>query len=356
MTPVYLAGRALASVLGPDLAPALASLGRGVVPGSGVFPIAGQGELPYQRIADVAGGTGWDARARALVTRVAQAAGAEQARQGALFIAISCQDGDAAEQPRRDMDFHALSRRMGEWLHWRGPVFLVSSACTSSLQALLSAAEWLRAGRASEALVLGVELDNQLTLPGFAALQLLSPARSQPFALQRDGLVLGEAVAALRLSTRQAAAWQLRGGANVVDGSQPTSASAPAVTQMCLRALAASGLKSSDVDLIKVQAAGSPANDASEAEGLRAAFASMPALVSLKPLIGHCMGASGAAEIVLLLECLEQGYWPVYPDAADPALGVQLAPQAPPHVRCVLAAILGFGGSHAAVLLERSPA
>jgi 3-oxoacyl-[acyl-carrier-protein] synthase-1 len=355
MKPVYLAGRALASVLGLSLDQALASLRSSTAPTATAYPVAGHGDLPYQRIPGPIHGVGWDARARALITQVAADVGAAQARHGALFIATSCQDGDTAERTLGDMDFHALSRRIGDWLDWRGPVFLISSACTSSMQALLSATEWLRAGTAKQALVLGVELDNKLTLPGFAALQLLSPSRGKPFALQRDGIVLGEAVAALRLSTQQTAPWQLLGGANVVDGTQPTSASAKSVAQMCQRALAASGLTTTDVDLIKVQAAGSPGNDAREAEGLLATFASMPALVSLKPLIGHCMGACGAAEIALLLECLEHGYWPRYPDAADPSLGVKLATQAPMQLRRVLAAILGFGGSHAAMVLERSP-
>lgn len=352
---MYLAGRALASVLGQNLDQAMANLRSATVPNATAYPLAGHGDLPYQRIPSPDHSRGWDARARALITQVAADAGATQARHGALFIATSCQDGAAAEDAQCDVDFDALSRRIGDWLDWRGPVFLISSACTSSMQALLSASDWLRAGSANQALVLGVELDNQLTLPGFAALQLLSPSRSKPFALQRDGLVLGEAVAALRLTTQPAAPWELRGGANVVDGTQPTSASAKSVAQMCQRALAASGLTAVDVDLIKVQAAGSPGNDASEAEGLCAAFTSVPALVSLKPLIGHCMGASGAAEIALLMECLEQNYWPRYPDAADPALGVQLATQAPLRQRCVLAAILGFGGGHAAVVLEHSP-
>ena len=352
MKPVYLAGHALASVLGLDLARALDTLRSGTLPASAPYALGPHGGLPYLRIPDTE--SRWDARARALVTQVATAAGAESARHGALFIATSCQDGDAAEHAQRTMDFNALAQRMAGWLNWRGPVFLVSSACTSSIQALLSAAECLRAGAHHDALVLGVELDNQLTVPGFAALQLLTTSHCKPFAAQRDGLVLGEAVAALRLSTRDAAPWQLLGGANVVDGRTPTSASAPAVARMCQRALAASGLDATALDLIKVQAAGSPGNDAIEAEGLRAVFANLPALVSLKPLIGHCMGACGAAEIALLLECLAQGWWPQYPDAADPALGVQLAQQAPPQLRYAMASILGFGGSHAAVVLEHN--
>lgn len=355
MKPVYLTGRALASALGLTLDQAMGGLkGATAAAAATTYPLGTYGDVPYLRIPGPEEKESWDARAHALITRVAADAGASQARHGALFIATSCHDGDSAATAQSDMDFHALSRRIGEWLNWVGPIFLVCSACTSSTQALLSATEWLRAGHATQALVLGLELDNQLTLPGFAALQLLSPGSSKPFALQRDGLVLGEAVAALRLSTEQTAPWVLRGGANVVDGTVPTGASANAVAQMCARALAASGLQSSDVDLIKVQAAGSPGNDAAEAQGLLAVFSQMPALVSLKPLIGHCMGASGAAEVALLLECLEQGYWPVYAHAPDPLLGVQLATHAPLRQHCAMATILGFGGSHAAVLLERS--
>src|SRR5450759_3149801 len=72
----------------------------------------------------------------------------------------------------------------------------------------------LRSGVVQDALVLGVEVSNRLTLDGFAALQLLSSGRSQPFGKDRDGLVLGEAVAALRLSTRETGIWQMLGGAN----------------------------------------------------------------------------------------------------------------------------------------------
>ena len=353
MKPVYLAGRALACVLGLDLAQAQKTLRSATLPASAPYALGVHGSFPYMRIPGPA--AGWDTRARALVTQVAHDAGAAQARQGALFIATSCQDGEAAAQPHRDMDFHALAQRIASWLNWQGPVFLVSSACTSSIQALLSATEWLRAGEQhTDALVLGLELDNQLTAPGFAALQLLTPTHSKPFAAQRDGLVLGEAVAALRLSTREVAPWQLLGGANVVDGNVPTGASASAVAQMCRRALAASGLEAAALDLIKVQAAGSPGNDAAEAEGLRTVFAELPALVSLKPLIGHCMGACGAAEIALLLDCLAQDWWPRYPDAVDLALGVQLAAQAPTRLRHAMATILGFGGSHAAVILEHN--
>lgn len=354
MKPVYLAGSALASVLGLNLAQATAKLG-GKVPNEAsryALPGPENGSVPYFTIPHQA--ASWNERARFLITQTAMDANADRAKQGALFIATSAQDPAAAEQALAEMDFHLLGDRIAGWLDWHGPVYIVSTACTSSVNAILSAFELLQSGDMVDALVLGLELDNQLTVPGFAGMQLLSRNTSKPFAKARDGLVLGEAVAMLRLSTHEAAPWHVLGGANVVDGTQATSASDAAIVTMCQNALAASGLQPQQIDLIKVQAAGSPGNDAIEAAGLRQAFCHLPALVSLKPVIGHCMGASGAAEIALLLSCLEDGAWPNYPDLTDPVLGVQLAAQAPPAVHRLLASILGFGGGHAAVVLARS--
>jgi 3-oxoacyl-[acyl-carrier-protein] synthase-1 len=353
MKPVYLAGRGLACALGLDVQASLAALRQGGVATS-MYSLPGVlgGSFPYHAIPFPR--TDWNERARDLVCGVAAEAGAQQIRSGALFIATSSFDIGGVEQGTAQMDYAAFSNKIAAWLEWSGPVYVINTACTSSLNALIAAQAMLNAGEAEDALVLGIELDNQLTLGGFACLQLLSSSSSKPFGANRDGLVLGEAVAALRLSTHGPAQWQMLGGANVVDGSQPTGASAPAVVSMYQRALDASGLTADAIDLIKVQAAGSPGNDAVEAQGLWAVFPAMPSLVSLKAAMGHTMGASGAAEIALLTACLEQGAWPEYEVEADTELGVALAASAPDKVRHVLATILGFGGSHASVVLERA--
>lgn len=353
MKPAYLSGRGLACALGLDVGTSLDALRQGgVAPSHISLPGMLGGSFPYYAIHRPQ--RDWNERARELVQRVAAEAGAQQASAGALFIATSSFDIGAVEQGAAQGDYSAFADKVATWLNWSGPVYVISTACTSSLNALIAAQALLDAGEATDALVLGVELDNRLTVGGFAALQLLSSGSSKPFGATRDGLVLGEAVAALRLSTRPAAGWTMLGGANVVDGSQPTGASAAAVVSMYQRALEASGLAAEAIDLIKVQAAGSPGNDAVEAQGLRDAFAVVPALVSLKSAIGHTMGASGAAEIALLTVCLEQGVWPKYADETDAGLGVVLTAAAPDKARRVLATILGFGGSHASVVLERT--
>jgi 3-oxoacyl-[acyl-carrier-protein] synthase-1 len=353
MKSVYLCGRGLACALGLDMESSLAALrSGGVTPSSRLLPGEMGGRFPYFSIPSAYGD--WDERARDLVQRVATAAGAQHMRGGALFIATSSFDIGAVGEDAAQMDYDAFADKIRDWLAWSGPVYMINTACTSGLNALLAARAQLSAGMEEDALVLGTELDNQLTLGGFAALQLLSRSGSKPFGVHRDGLVLGEAVAALRLTTRESAPWKISGGANVIDGSQPTGASTVAVVDMYQRALQASGLTADMIDLIKVQAAGSPGNDAIEAQGVREAFPAKPALVSLKAAMGHTMGASGVAEIALLLSCLEQGAWPQYAEAADGELGVDLAAHMPETARRILATILGFGGSHATVALERT--
>ncbi len=353
MNPIYLAGRGLACSLGLNVEEALTALRQSAIPPGQInLPGAMASNYPFYPIPYLQ--ANWNERARSLVQRVATEAGVQAMRGGVLLIATSSFDIGAVEQGAARMDYRAFAEKVATWLDWSGPAYIFNTACTSSLNALLSAQALLRSGEVDEVLVLGIELDNRLTLGGFAALQLLSTTGSKPFGMHRDGLVLGEAVAALRLSAREPASWKMLGGANVVDGEQPTGASIAAVSAMCARALADSGVQAKEVDLIKVQAAGSPGNDAVEAAGLRDAFQKVPPLVSLKALMGHTMGASGAAEIALLTACLEHGGWPQYADTVDPALGVELAADMPEAVRRVMFTILGFGGSHASVVLERA--
>jgi len=351
MNPVFLAGRGLASSLGPSLGAAVDALRQGG-PSPEMRTLTGGFAWPFHAIADDSDKGDWWPWVRRLITRVVADSGALASdRRGPLFLASSSLDIGGREQ---DGGFEHGMRRLADeiagWLNWTGPVITVSTACTSASNALLTAAALIRRGDACDSLVLGVELPNRLTLAGFGSMQLLSPTAARPLGAGRDGLVLGEAVAALHLS-RHPSRWRVAGGANVVDGTDPAGAVQQAVVEMCRRALSNSGLHPQDIDLIKLQAAGSGANDATEAAALHEVFKPLPPLVSLKANLGHTLGASGAAEIALLTACLESEAWP-RATPPDPALNAVLASQAPSHVRNVLATILGFGGGHTAIVLE----
>lgn len=353
MKPVWISGRGLACALGLDVESSLEKLTLGgVATTTCSLPGLAGGDFPYHAIPYAQ--NEWNQRARDIVFSVVEQAMAGQSRDITLLVATSSFDIGAEEAGATKRDYVAFNNKLKTWLQWTGSIHVFNTACTSGLNALLSAHAMLNKGDAEEVLVLGMELSNRLTMGGFAALQLLSRDRSKPFGAHRDGLVLGEAVAALRVSTRETSSWKMCGGANVVDGTQPTGASESAVVEMYQRALAASGLTADAIDLIKVQASGSPGNDKVEAQGLHKAFKTIPELISLKAAMGHTMGASGIAEIALLLACLEKRVWPQYADEIDTELGVTLASEPPRSVHRLMATILGFGGSHATVVLERA--
>ena len=299
----------------------------------------------------------WSERARAMVLAALQESGALGRRDAPLFVASSSVNvGDLEAGAPFLPDCMDFVEQVAGWLDWRGPVHWVNTACTSALVACLSPHRLVSNGEADDAVVLGLELGNRFTLAGFEGMQLLDPEAPRPLAVARRGLVIGEAAAVLWLGAAPGR-WSLLGGANRVDGSNPAGASRSAITAMVRQALSVAGLAAHDIDLIKLQAAGSPQNDSEELAGLGAVFDPLPTVLTLKHRLGHTLGASGCAELALLTASLEAGQWPWAAGLEpDPAFGLPPLHQPPARARHLLASILGFGGGHACTLWQDTAA
>jgi 3-oxoacyl-[acyl-carrier-protein] synthase-1 len=122
--------------------------------------------------------------------------------------------------------------------------------------------------------------------------------------------------------------------------------------------LNAAHLNPSDIDLIKLQAAGSPGTDLAEANALRQVFnGQMPPLLSLKPALGHTLGASGIAELAALLACLEADRIPATTRDFEIDGEIALSPTTvrnTGHVDRALLNLIGFGGGVASLIVERA--
>ncbi|MBL8511104.1 MAG: hypothetical protein JNM52_05615 [Betaproteobacteria bacterium] len=289
-------------------------------------------------------------------------------REAGFFLASSIPYlGDIrhmAEETWAQRPFPAqFARQAAEWLGIHTQPWCIATACTSSLTALDAAAALIRAGKLQHALILGVELPNQTTLAGFAALGLISPDACRPFDKARNGLVLGEAIGGVWLSHQpcgQGLQWQLLGIASTLDtfsATGPDPSGAPIIAAM-RQALAEANLSAGDIDLIKLHAAGSPAVDQAEATALHQLFTGneIPPLWSPKANLGHTLGASGAVELSALTGCLAKGVIPATAGFATPDSALALQPTTvlqrsrPQHI---LFNLIGFGGSIAALALGR---
>lgn len=255
-----------------------------------------------------------------------------------------------------------MALRVAADLGIEGPVLTLTTACSSSANALLVATGLLRRGEARRALVIGVEGLSVVALSGFNSLMLLDPQGCRPFDAQRNGMQIGEAVGAVLLEADDAAHNDdlLLGGANLCDIHHTTSASpdGSAMRRVMEMALADAGLKPADVSLIKAHGTGSLDNDTAEAAAMRALFGvDLPPFTSIKRYLGHTLGACGAVELAALLGCLRAGFVPPtagfsHPDAAlniTPLTEFLPAPAGP-----VMLNFFGFGGNYASLLIARA--
>ncbi|TIT07356.1 MAG: beta-ACP synthase, partial [Mesorhizobium sp.] len=87
----------------------------------------------------------------------------------------------------------AASGQVSMNLGLRGPVFGVTSACSSANHAIATAVDQIRLGRADVMVAGGTDAPLVWgVLKGWEALRVLSPETCRPFSADRQGLVLGE--------------------------------------------------------------------------------------------------------------------------------------------------------------------
>ena len=355
--PVHIAGRGLICARGSSPAAVADALWSGECTsgsqrlGERSFPFFG---LPLAE-------TDWLERAQAAMHCVAGQLGPLDGDIPLFVASSSFQIGDF-EQRGVPFDLPpasaSFSRQIADWLGLTGPRYSFSNACISGFSAIDAARTLIGSGRIDQALVLGVELANRSTLAGFAGMELLSRTQCRPFDARRDGLVLGEAVAAIHL-TAAPTEWRIAGlrtGIDAYSTTGPDPEGGPIAT-LIRECLGEAGLEPDAIDLIKLQAAGSPGTDLAEAHALRTVFErSMPPLLSLKPNLGHTLGASGIVELVALLASLAADQVPSTAGfkQPDPAIGLEpTRDRQTLRVRRALLNLIGFGGGLASLVVER---
>ena len=200
----------------------------------------------------------------------------------------------------------APARFLSAWLGLCGPHYSISTACTSSARALLSAKRLLEQGFCDAVICGGVDSLCRLTLNGFSALEAVAAERCNPFSANRNGINIGEGAALFLMTSepstepasRSAAPIALLGGgassdAHHISAPHPEGLGAQ---QAMAKALAAAGLQASDIDYLNLHGTATRHNDAMESLAVQALFPAGVPCSSSKPLTGHTLGAAGALE------------------------------------------------------------
>jgi 3-oxoacyl-[acyl-carrier-protein] synthase II len=154
---------------------------------------------------------------------------------------------------------------------------------------------------------------------------------------------------------------ELAGHALACEAFHPTAPEPEgrAVATVISLALASGAINADEVDHVNAHGTATPQNDAAEARGFRRVFgdraANLP-VTSVKSMVGHCLGASGAIEAAVLALTVTRGVIPptIHHDETDAACPINVVANQPREtpVRCAVSTSLGFGGNDSAIVMR----
>jgi len=250
----------------------------------------------------------------------------------------------------------------------KGPVFGVTSACSSSNHAISSGLQMIRSGQADVVFTGGSEAPIIFgVLKAWEAIRILAPEVCQPFDLNRKGLLLAEGAGVIVLETLEHARArgatihaELAGAGSSADAGDlviPTPQGPIAAIRMCLKD---AGLNPEDVDYINAHGTGTKANDSTETGVIRTVFgahADKLSVSSTKSMHGHALGASGAIEIIACLGALREDVVPptINYNEPDPECDLDVTPNKARErpVRVAISNAFAFGGLNAVIALKK---
>lgn len=156
-----------------------------------------------------------------VVTQITDKLSSEEKKETALFIGTALVDMNLIDSiattlysepqakyatAKKSIDSYARELSFSLGLH---PFTMtINTACTSSMNAVLEARNLINSGVFSQAIVVGVEIFSEMMSSGFSSMKLLSATTQKPFDTSRDGLVLGEAIAAVLIS-QEKSQWKI---------------------------------------------------------------------------------------------------------------------------------------------------
>jgi 3-oxoacyl-(acyl-carrier-protein) synthase len=252
----------------------------------------------------------------------------------------------------------------------RYPARIYTTACVAASSAIADAAAMISSGRAARVIVAaGYLVDTDSYWLFDAGRTLAADGAVRPFSAGRQGLLLGDGLAAVVVESGAAArergaaplarlaGWGRAGDAYHVCQPRPDGTGLARAISAALRR---GGVNAADVGYINANATGTTFADASEAAAIRLAFGTHAGSVpvsSTKALHGHSLEASALVELVVTVLSQRAGLVPVNagflgPDPACQQLDVVLDEARPGQFRYALSLNAAFGGANTALLVE----
>jgi 3-oxoacyl-[acyl-carrier-protein] synthase II len=279
--------------------------------------------------------------------------------------------GGSASRPSRVLGFFpsTTADRIARRLGVQGETNTILTACSSATIAIGLAASRVASGELDIVFTGGVEALSRTTYSGFNSLRLVDPGACRPFDRDRRGMSLGECAVVMVLERlddarrRGAPVYAEVAGYGIAADGHHMTAPEPegdGIVRSMRAALRSAGLAPDYVDHINAHGTGTEQNDRAETVAIKRVLgerARRVPVVSIKGMVGHCLGAAGAIEAFAAAMTLREGVLP--PTAGlrtpDPECDLDFVPGAArrAHLRVALSNSLAFGGNNGTLVLKR---
>jgi len=255
-----------------------------------------------------------------------------------------------------------LAKKIVAFFNFKTEPIVISNACVSGILAVATAKRLIEADLYDDAYVIAGDEFSEFVFSGFSSFQALSDKPCKPYDSSRNGLNLGEATAAVYITSDKSLA--KKGDVKIIgDGAinDANHISGPSRTGEGLvksieSAFKESGIQASQIDYISAHGTATIYNDEMEAIAFnRLGMKNIP-LNSMKGFYGHTLGASGLLETVIGIESARKNR--LYVSLGFDEIGVSesvniIAENQDSDIKYFLKTASGFGGCNTAVIFEK---
>ncbi|MEG1983120.1 MAG: beta-ketoacyl synthase N-terminal-like domain-containing protein [Alistipes sp.] len=238
---------------------------------------------------------------------------------------------------------------------------VVSNACISGVAALIIGRRMIASGQCTDVIVAGADILSEFVVSGFQSFKSVSCEVCRPYDKLHDGLSLGEACGVILLTSNPIKAKGkpvlLAGGFLTQDANHLSAPSrtgeelATAIRQ----AINEAKITPEQVDFVNAHGTATLYNDEMECKALHLVGLGGKPLNSLKPYLGHTLGAAGVVETILTAEQLRRDVvfgTPRYTECGTPLPLNITAHHRQMALTSAVKSASGFGGCNAAIVLS----
>ncbi len=263
------------------------------------------------------------------------------------------------------IDCADCTHRLADHFQIKHFVTTISTACSSSANAVMLGTRMVKQGMLDIAICGGTDALTRFTVNGFNALKNIDKNFCRPFDASRNGLNLGEGAAYLIVekesdcvARQHEPLAQISGYCNFNESFHATAPNpeGEGAYQVMKRALSRAGLQTGDIDYINAHGTATLTNDESESNAMKRLFTEVPSFSSTKCYTGHTLAAAGAVEAIFSILALREQC--VYANLNfNEAMPVSaLTPQTTFHQQAiahVMSNSFAFGGNNASLIFSK---